>query len=130
MTAPEVQSASATIGGGTVNAVKQLDGSWQVDLSGEANDKYFTSMNIVADQDAKEATMSVTIGGTTSSRTVQFTNGVANVTIKTLLGLDDTGTPGVSVAMLRSINIINFTAELKDAANNKRTITIKLKLNP
>jgi len=127
--APEVYSASATIGGSTVNAVKQTDGSWQVDLSTQADSALFTDMNIVADLDATEATMSITItGGTTIKKTIQFSNGIANVNIYKLVGVMDAGKPGLSLATLRTLGVTSFMAELKDAAKNKKTVTIHLNL--
>jgi len=73
--------------------------------------------------------MSITLtGGTSITKTIQFSNGVANVNIHELLGELDTGEPGVSIATLRSYGLTTFIAEIKDAANNHKTVTIHLNL--
>ena len=134
-TTPGVQAASATIGGSTVNAIHQADGSWQVDLSTQSGSALFTDVNIVADSTADKATMSLglldELGDSTDvSKTISFSNGVANINIHNLLGSADTGAPGLSVSSLRLLGLTTFDAVIKDAANvTTSTVVINLKLN-
>jgi hypothetical protein len=128
-TAPDVHSASAQLGWNTVNAVKQTDGSWQLEFSTSADSALFTDMNIVADPDTTQVEMSITLtGGTIIKKTFQFSNGVSNVNIHEMFGVLDLGEPGLSIANIRTLGLATFTAELKDAAYNKRTVNINLKL--
>lgn len=128
ITPPTVQSASATIGGLTVQALKDGNG-WKVDLSKQPDDAMFTDMIITADQDATEAEMTiVTEGGTRVTKNITFTNGVANVNIHSLLDPFDSGKPGLAIGSLRGLGLTTFTAVIKDAAGNTSNVDIRLLL--
>jgi hypothetical protein len=126
--APHVMSASLTVDGKMYVAYAGAE-AWMVDLSALPDKASLTDFRIVADPDAKQATMKIGLDENTGiSKTVTFYNGVANVNVKEILGSLDQGVPGISIGKLRLLNITHFSADLVDTNNKHTTVNITVKL--
>lgn len=119
----QVLSASAVVGGSSVSATKQ-GGQWVVNLAGKANTAMLTDINITATSDVVSG--SVTLSGIT--RSISFSNGAANINIHNMLGVLDTGTPGVSIASIKAFGLTTFTVTLNNNSSQTSSITISLSI--
>lgn len=118
----QIVSAYATVGGDQVQADKGQDGNWIVNLTGKEETAMFTELRINASADVTEAEVSYWF----FTETIHFTGGTANIIVHDMMGVFDTGDPGVSILSIRSLKTSTFNVVLKNGIGGSVTLTINL----
>lgn len=118
----QVISAAARIGGTWVDAEEKRSGVWEVDLTGEDPESMFTRLTVSASADVTRAEVSYM----DFTRKINFSDGSAAIDVKSILGVFDTGEPGVSIQSIKDFGETEFTVTIKNSSGRSASVTIKL----